>query len=205
MPSRNIVKEYAADSYYHIYNRGVNKAPIYLDEQDYTVFLSLLKRYLDSKPTKDQYQREYQSFKKEIELLAFCLMPNHFHLLIFQNEEQLAIEKFMRCVITTYSMYFNKKYKRIGPVFQGPYKAVRIADQSYLEHISRYIHLNPIAWQTYEWSSLPYFMGAKHASWVKPKRIMDIFDGSQKTYNTFLEDYEDYKSELDLIKTIVAG
>ena len=102
-------------------------------------------------------------------------------------------------------MYFNKKYKRIGPVFQGPYKAVRIADQSYLEHISRYIHLNPIAWQTYEWSSLPYFMGAKHASWVKPKRIMDIFDGSQKTYNTFLEDYEDYKSELDLIKTIVAG
>ena len=82
MPARNIVKQYDVDSYYHVYNRGVNKRKIFVDDEDYVVFLGLLKRYLGSGNEKDKYNRDYQSFYEELDLLAYCLMPNHFHSMV---------------------------------------------------------------------------------------------------------------------------
>lgn len=192
MPSKNIVKEYAPDSYYHIYNRGVNKRLIFRDDQDYAVFLNILKRHLSDEVIKDNFGREYDNFGSEIELLAFCLMPNHFHMFIYQSENWRALEALMRRVVTAYSMYFNKKYKRVGHLFQDSYKASRIDDEAYLQHISRYIHLNPVNYKDYEWSSYKTYTGKVDYKWVKPKRILDIFNSTNE-YISFIDNFKDYK------------
>ncbi len=115
MPNRNIVKIYSPDSYYHIYNRGVNGRTIFKESGDYAVFLNLLKRSLDDQPAKDKQGREYPWLHRDIELLAFCLMPNHYHLLVYQKDDKNAITKLLiRGVCTTYTVYFNKKYRRAG-------------------------------------------------------------------------------------------
>jgi putative transposase len=203
MPSRNIVKQYT-EGYYHIYNRGVARSPIFLDDQDYLVFLSLLKRYLDKQPEKDNSGRTYISLNKEVSLLAFCLLSNHFHLLIYQQDEPKSITILMRCLLTSYTQYFNKKYKRVGHLFQGIFKASLISSDEYLTHISRYIHLNPKNYLKWQWSSLPYYLNKQHAEWVQPSEIMRIFNNSTDEYLTFLKDYEDYKKELDALKLELA-
>lgn len=203
MPSKNSVKIYAPEGYYHVYNRGVNKQNIFEDEADYTVFLSLLKRYLCEEPARDKYDREYPYYGKDIMLLAFCLMPNHFHLFIYQKEANM-MTALMRGLLTSYTGYFNKKYKRIGHLFQGVYKASLIKNDSYFEHISRYIHLNPDNYKNYEWSSLPYYLGKKHAEWVRPQRIMENFNNDPTLYEQFLDDYENYEKSLDDINYSLA-
>ncbi len=105
MPGKNRVKVYAPDSYYHIYNRGVNKRSIFLDNYDYSVFLNLLKRYLGKEQAKDKSGREYNNLYGDIELLAFCLMPNHFHLLLYQKDEN-AMSTLMHGVTTSYTIVF---------------------------------------------------------------------------------------------------
>lgn len=197
MPSRNIYKEYLPESYYHIYNRGINKQPLFRDDQDYRVFLSFLKRYLGGESGKRTSGALYPSFKGRVELLAFCLMPSHFHLLIYQNDAG-SMTMLLRSLGVSYSMYFNKKYDRLGPVFQQRYKAARINDDSYLLHISRYIHLNPDSYKAWQWSSLPYYLGNYQADWVKPDRILELFEGED--YSRFVEDYTDRRSELEEIK-----
>src|ERR1043166_5683188 len=122
MASRNLEKIYLEESVYHIYNRGINKRRIFLEDVDYAVFLNLLKRYLDKEPTKDRKGREYEWLHNRIELLAFCLMPNHFHLLLYQKDPE-AMTRLLRGVCTSYTGYFNKKYKRMGPLFQDRFKA----------------------------------------------------------------------------------
>ena len=150
MPARNTIKIYAADCYYHVYNRGVEKREIFLDEQDYSMFLHLLKLYLSPKELEEPLTRRdlvrarlAQSVGDEVKLVAFCLMPNHFHLLLKQSTKTGMI-KLMRKLSTTYAMYFNDRYNRVGTLFQGPYKAIAIDTEPYLLHLSRYIHLNPI-------------------------------------------------------------
>lgn len=202
MPSRNRIKEYVPDSYYHIYNRGVNKRSIFLDPQDYAVFLNLLKRYLDTQPTKDYKGREYDWLYNQLELLAFCLMPNHFHLFIYQ-QEPTAMTRLLRGVCTSYSMYFNKRNGRIGPLFHGRFKASRIQRDEYLQHISRYMHLNPTNYKDWEFSSLPYYLGTKRAGWVRPERILDLFNKDE--YPEFVSDYSSHKRELDKIKYELAN
>ena len=195
MPRKNVVKEYASDNYYHIYSRGVNKSEIFLDEEDKTVFLSLFKRYLSEEAFLDQEQRGYQSYRDEIDLLAYALVSNHFHLLIYQKYNERAIVEFMRSLITSYSMYFNKKYQRQGPVFQSSYLASRIDDDSYLEHISRYIHLNPDGWETSTDTSIDYYRGDRKADWIKPDLILELFDDNPLLYIEFIHDYDPESEE----------
>lgn len=153
MPGGNARKQYAENSYYHIYNRGVEKRLIFQDSQDYGVFLSYLKEYLSPKNEEElrnklsDFNISYKerdkilkllrlnNFADEISLLAFCLMPNHFHFQIKQIGE-LSIDKFMNSFGTRYSMYFNRKYKRVGPLYQGVYKAVLITTDEQLLHLS---------------------------------------------------------------------
>lgn len=197
VPGRNIYKDYVADSYYHVYNRGVNKQQIFRDKADYVVFLSLLKRYLGSEESMTLGGRIHPSFKNEVEVLAFCLLPTHFHLLIYQHDQE-TIKLFLKSLSVSYAMYFNKKYKRKGPVFEQRYRASRISDDSYLLHISRYLHLNPDDYLNWRWSSLPYFLSKKRADWLKPKRLLSMFEG--ENYLEFLKDYKDQRNELEIIK-----
>lgn len=198
MPGRNVYKSHLPDSYYHVYSRGVNKQPIFLEEQDYAVFLNLFKRYLSKEPSKDSKGREYPNYHGQVELLAYCLMPNHVHALIYQHDKK-AMMLLFKAIMTTYVMYFNKKYKRVGPAFQSRYKASQIMNDTYLLHISRYIHLNPKNYQKWPYSSLPYYLSRQTADWVKPKRIMELFD-DRKEYQEFVADYEGHKEALEEIK-----
>ena len=162
MPAKNSVKEFVSDSYYHIYNRGVEKRIIFKDEQDHAVFLSYLMTYLlpkdevalravianpgSTSKEKDKALKALRlnNFADSITLIAYCLMPNHFHLLVKQTEE-MTIDSFMQSFCTRFSLYFNRKYRRVGPLFQGLYKAVRIVSDEQLLQLSRYIHRNPIS------------------------------------------------------------
>jgi len=208
MPSRNVIRRFTEGGIYHVYNRGVEKRDIFMDEQDYAVFLHLLKFYLSPPDPNDthpsvQFQnysvirpRPLENLNNEVELIAYCLMPNHFHLLLKQSVND-GVTNLLRRISTTYAMYFNKRYKRVGYLFQGPYKAAHVENDSYLLHLSRYIHLNPLELTrfllvNYPYSSYQYFLGNKHATWLKPKIILDYFDKSKLL--PFLNKYPSYQN-----------
>lgn len=195
MPARNTIREYDAPAYYHVYNRGAGRMAIFQDSQDKSRFLSLLERYLSD----EDDNKLYPTY--DLELLAYCVMSNHFHLLIYHGADPTAITQLMRSVATAYSMYYNRKYKSYGHVFQGVFKSSRITNESYLQHISRYIHLNPETYITYKWSSLPYYLGAQTPDWLNPERLLDM---SPTDYAKFLEDYSDRRAVLKEIKEHLA-
>lgn len=195
MPSRNTIREYDTPAYYHIYNRGAGGMAIFRDAQDKNKFIALLERYLSNSPDFDAYPTY------AIELLAYCIMGNHFHILIYQENEPTAITQFMRSVSTAYSMYFNRKYKSHGHVFQSVFKASRITNEAYLAHISRYIHLNPQTYKTYKWSSLPYYLGIQAPDWIKTDRLLTM---SASEYSLYLEDYKDKRQPLKEINEQLA-
>lgn len=197
MPHRNVLRELAADTSYHCYNRGVERRDIFMDAQDYRVFLTRLKLMLSDpeslKNDKAPERVRIKSFFGRIELHAYCLMPNHFHLLLHQVSDDSMVE-FMRTLSTSYTMYFNKKYERVGSLFQGRYKARRVDNAAYATHISRYIHLNalsmPGGYERYEYSSMQFLKEPYIApSWFDPSRLLDDFGGSYDTYRKFVEEY----------------
>lgn len=196
MPTRNAIKEYVADSYYHIYSRGVNKEKVFLDDADKVHFLSLLKRYLSKERVKAKNRTVYKYFGDEIEMLCYCLMNNHIHLLVYQVEDD-SVARFMRSLMTSYGMYFNKRHNRVGPVFQSRYLARRIDGDTYLHHISRYIHLNPHKWRGYKFSSIGYYLDGHHAEWLHTTRIMELFNHDIKKYEQFITDYSENEEMRD--------
>ncbi|MBI2588985.1 transposase [Candidatus Saccharibacteria bacterium] len=198
MPAKNRIKIYVPEAFYHVYNRGLDKQLIFIDNTDYSVFLSLFKRYLANETVKDPSRRTYEKLANEVELLAYCLIPNHFHLLIYQIDS-MGMPKLVQRVLTSYSMYFNKKYKRTGPLFQDTYRASQISSDEYLQHVSRYIHLNPKNWRHWDFSSLRYYQGSQKADWINVSRVLRIFRNN-KEYLEFVADYEDYKRSIDEIK-----
>ncbi|MDZ7744630.1 MAG: transposase [Candidatus Saccharibacteria bacterium] len=203
MASRNSRKIYIENTHYHVYNRGVDKRKIFLDDEDYSVFLNLLKRYLSREPAKDTKGRQYPWLYNDIELLAFCLMPNHFHLLVYQLEEN-ALKNLIKNVCGSYTSYFNKKHKRVGPLFQDRFKASMITSDEYLHHISRYIHLNPVAYKEWPYSSLPHYLGYKSVEWIQPTRILELFTDAHD-YLKFVEDYKEHKDMLTEIEHSLAS
>lgn len=203
MPSRNVLKDDLSDSYYHVYFRGGNRSRIFREPADYERLLQLFARYLSLQESKNTAGLSFPNYSNRVELLAFCLMPNHVHLFIYQHQ-QGDMTEFMRSLLTSYSMYFNKKYKRTGPLFESRYKASRITSDAYLQHISRYIHLNPKHWREYEYSSLPYYLHQVSDDWIDPEKILELFS-SPAEYLQFVEDYEDAKEIMDILKLELAA
>jgi putative transposase len=221
MPSRNTVKSYEPESMYHVYNRGVDKRIIFVDERDYLVFLSFLKYALLSDEELKNYevidegvisQASRFNLRREglhgsVELVSFCLMPNHFHLLLYQYDID-GITRLMRSVATGYVLYFNKRHKRVGTLFQGRYKASKINSQGYWDHISRYIHLNPLDinqdYKTYQYSSYRNYIGEFNAEWLKPGLVLDSFSSTEE-YEKFVEEYIPEKEELKKLKELLAN
>lgn len=206
MPAKNILKLYIENSYYHLYNRGVEKRIIFQDNQDYRVFLSYLKTYLSplkgakEKPTGRPRQRPLNNYHQQITLLSYCLMPNHFHLLLKQKPTE-GIERFMRSLGTRYVQYFNKRYERVGPLFQDTYKAVLVETDNQLLHLSRYIHLQGILLGSY--SSYADYLGKRKTEWLQPEEILSFFKTAQRTslkdilsYESFVEDYQQPPPEI---------
>ncbi len=181
---------------------------IFEDEQDYKTFLKYLKEALSPPPDPKFLKivvplqgasfkgvpRQPKNFQEQIELLAFCLMPNHFHLLIRQSNPE-SMESFMRSVVTRYSMYFNKRYERVGKLFQGHYKACLVDDENYLLHLSRYIHINPLEYENNlknAYSSYRNYLGLIKTEWVKPELVLSFFDKADKTFFSGINTYENF-------------
>src|SRR5690606_32052011 len=108
MPSRNVLKIDIPNTYYHVYARGHSRQNIFVDTADYDFFTKLIARYLSKEQQHDRVGVVYPHLHGKLELLSYCLMPNHFHLLFYQVEEG-AMTLFMRGLMTSYSRYFNKK------------------------------------------------------------------------------------------------
>lgn len=191
-------KQYIEGGYYHLYNRGVEKRNIFLDQQDYSVFLSYLKSYLLPKdenelrnklsnPNINYKERakilkalQLNNFFGEITLIAYCLMPNHFHFFVKQNHSY-SIDKFMQSFLTRYVGYFNRKYGRVGGLCQDVYKAVSIDHEAQFIYLSKYIHKQAFVPQKdgsiklIQPSSLEDYLQKRHTEWVHPEEVLDYF------------------------------
>ncbi len=145
---------FVPNEYYHIYNRGNDKRIIFHDNDDYSHFVKLL-YLLNSKRkiTLRDIAKDIFSFDREKLLVyigSYCLMPNHFHILLTQTEDG-SISKFLQKLSTAYSMYYNKKYKRTGGLFEGKFKSQYIDTEIYLKYLFSYIHLNPVKLIQKDW------------------------------------------------------
>ncbi|PIR74896.1 MAG: hypothetical protein COU35_00015 [Candidatus Magasanikbacteria bacterium CG10_big_fil_rev_8_21_14_0_10_47_10] len=193
-------KIFRAGEYYHIFNRGVGKTDIFLDESDHIFFLRRLRENVVPEKVPFSERREPSPggyVRKEMPpgsfaLICYCLMLNHFHLLIRQ-ETDLPVSKLLLKIGTSYSKYFNQKYERIGGSFQDAFKAVNINTDSYLLWLSAYIHQNPKVaglvenLENYQWSSYPDYIGARNGTLCEKGIILSQFDNKQD-YKKFVED-----------------
>jgi len=142
--------------YYHIYNRGNSKQKIFNDKVDYYRFLGLMYVCNQKENFKVDNLKKNENFfdlEKNTNLVnvgAYCLMPNHFHLLITQTEDG-NISKFLQKLTTAYVMYFNKKYDRTGGLFEGKFKSRHADSDRYLKYLFSYIHLNPVKLIDKDW------------------------------------------------------
>lgn len=139
-----------------------------------------------------------KNFFGEINLLAYCLMPNHFHLLLNQSRAR-SIDDLTSSIMTRYVMYFNKKNSRTGPLFQGVYKAVLVESETQLLHLSRYIHRNPLCLNGGRahqklYTSLPDYLSKRKTEWIKPEIILSYFSKTnlRNSYFSFVEEADDF-------------
>jgi len=198
--------EFANGEFYHIYNRGVDKRQIVLDQTDADRFIESLEDFNSVEPIGSIYEHSFEKnsvlskkSKKLVNLVCYCLNPNHYHLLLEQLVDG-GIEKFLHRLGMGYSKYFNHKYQRNGALWQGRFKSVYIDDNEYLLHLSAYINLND---QTHQLghpvsklvrSSWGEYLGSAKNNLCRPTMILEQFNQAK--------DYEEFALEaLELIKT----
>lgn len=149
--------QFSLGEFYHLYNRGVEKRTIYLDFYDHQRFVELL--YVANTTTPVNLRNlkrdkksvfDWERGDSLVAIGSYCLMPNHFHILLTPLQEG-GVSTFMNKLCTSYSMYFNKKYKRTGSLFEGKYKAKYVDSDEYLKYLFSYIHLNPVKLIQSDW------------------------------------------------------
>ncbi len=222
--SRNMKRPiFTNDHVYHVYNRGVEKRITFTNDRDYLRCIHDLYEFNDQEPALNlghfltsqpssknievglryfQYNKpERPPRKLLVEILAFCLMPNHYHLLLRQKKDN-GISTFMQKFGTGYTNYFNLKYERVGPLFQGKFKAVEVETDAQLLHLPYYIHLNPVElveprwkdriiknWkgtitflESYRWSSYLDYIGKKNFPSVTSREWLTDIIGTPSEY-----------------------
>ena len=194
MPSKNTVREDVDNSFYHVYGRGSLGRVIFKTDEDKKTFLGYLKRYLGVKTIARSNGSKYPNYYGQVELLAFCVMGTHFHLCFWQKESGL-ISDLMKAVLVSYTAYYNKKYSVRGQLLESRFKSTRIDDDNYLLHLTRYIHLNPEDYRDYWFSSLGYYVAGLKEDWVRPDRLIEMFDLTAESYWDLLKDYEEQKEQ----------
>lgn len=162
---------------YHVYNRSINKELLYRSEENYRYFMQKFNQYLDSK----------------VDVLAYCLMPTHFHFFIRTVEESAVIEKAFKNLFIAYAKAFNVTYGRTGSIFQAKYKKDPIADDFHFTNVIAYIHLNPVkaglCKKQDDWKFSSYNAILGHANTkVKRDEVIEWF-GSKKNFIDFHESY----------------
>lgn len=207
---------------YHVYNRGINHQPTFTNKREYNRFLQTVRFYrfynLPLRLSKffllnsDRQKEIIESLKigkRLVEILAYCFMPNHFHLLLKQQEED-GIAKFLGNLLNSYTKYFNILNQRDGALFLDQFKAVRIETDEQLVHVSRYIHLNPYtgyviknlaALEIYTYSSFKNYITSEEG-FVSTELILGLFK-DKNTYKQFVFNQADYQRKLHKIKHLV--
>ena len=218
--------QFANDFLYHAYNRGTDKRKIFLDEKDYFRFIHDLYEFNNNSASFNVGFRFTKSKNyggppaiigsapaiitrdRLVDILLFCLMPNHFHLLLKELKNN-GIAKFMQKLGTGYTMYFNQRYKRSGVLFQGKFKGILIDKDEYLLPLSAYIHSNPVellelSWKekgikdfqktkeflnNYRWSSYLDCIGIKNFPSVIYNDILMSYFKNERGYEQYLTDY----------------
>jgi len=226
----------ANNEIYHVFNRGVEKRDIFLDESDYSYFVHNLyilndqnnrlntSRDFISKTSGDSTLMEVglPSIKREplVDIFIFTLMPNHFHLMLRQRVKG-GVSKFMQKLGTSTTKRFNEKYDRVGPLFQGKFKAVLVKKDAHFMYLPYYIHLNPMVLidgsptsinkkvgflEGYKWSSLPDYIGKKNFPSVISKDFLLEQFGNEKKYKKSIEKWlkhDDTKEMLSINEVLI--
>lgn len=211
MPSKYLLRNFAKGEIYHVFNRGVDQRLVFQDEADYELFLYYLYIYLTplEKVLRRYHGLPIRLFRKnlsdKVDLLAYCLMPNHYHFLVRAKEKD-GISQFMKQLSNAYTHYFNEKYKRSGVLFEGSFKAVHVLTNELVLHISRYIHLNPVVAglstdPEYKWSSYSEYINESPTKICQTKFILDFFP-SVYAYKKFVHDQKDYAKKLHELKGV---
>ena len=176
MPRRNI--QFYQGGYYHIYNRGAGKASIFRCTENYRYLLSLLKKVAK---------------ESQISIIAYCLLPNHYHWLVRQDGE-ISVEQLPSRVFNSYTRAFNKMFNRSGTLFEGRYKAIPVESDEYLRHLCRYIHANPVkhsmadSVELWPYSNYLEWIGQRPGTLVDPGFVQAHFSQAG-TYQAYVRSY----------------
>lgn len=211
------------DQIYHVYNRGVERRPVFTNKWEFKRGIDTLWYYrfsdlpfrlsrflnLPESERKQVLDNLNKGGQKLVEFIAYCLMPNHFHFLLKQLKDN-GISTFLSNFTNSYTKYFNTKQNRIGPLFEGVFKAVLVETDEQLVHLSRYIHLNPVTsyivktkdLEQYLWSSLPEYLNTSPEPICQKGHILSFFPSAQE-YRKFLLDQISYAQQIDKMKHLL--
>src|SRR3989338_1715779 len=219
-------RAFSANEIYHVLNRGVDKRKIFIDDGDYSRFLHDLFEFNDTEQVNNTAYcfrnrpnfndiasryigvREKKPRKLLVDVLAFCLMPNHYHLLLKPNFDD-GVTQFMKKLNIGYAKYFNEKYERSGALFQGRFKAIQVTEEAHFIHLPYYIHFNPLDLKTpewrerklkdpttaikflgeYRWSSHLDYLGKKNFPSVTQRDFLLEFFGGTKGYEDKIKNW----------------
>jgi putative transposase len=174
MPRRQVILQ--TGNYYHVYNRGNNRQLIFFERDNYIYFLRQLRNHL---------------IENGVDLIAYCLMPNHYHLLVYLKTDRFS--QLMQSFTLSYVKALNKRYQRVGSLFQGRFEAIHVDREEYLLHLTRYIHLNPVRAnivekaENWEFSSYQEYIDMRRGALSKIDEVRSHFN-SADDYRYFLED-----------------
>lgn len=204
---------FAIGEYYHIYNRGVDKRDVFLDDRDRMRFINtayVLNNFLEIPYRFDLQTLMPREFLKPreplVKIVAGCLMSNHFHFFVTPLQEN-GISKFLHKFGVSYTMYFNKRYERSGRLFESTFKARHVDSHDYASYLTQYIHLNPMdLFQTksgtgaveklenYMWSTLPDYLGKKSrfSQLLNGNFRDEVLDISKEEYRKLLKELFKY-------------
>ncbi|HSW53572.1 MAG TPA: transposase [Ignavibacteriaceae bacterium] len=180
MAKRNV--KFLKGKYFHIYNRGANKKKIFFEEENYFYLLKKLKHY---------------SKKYEFSVIAYCLLPNHYHF-VFRQDGDTPLNIPIAFLFNGYTKAVNKRYSRTGTLFEGPFKSIEVEDVNYLLELCRYIHRNPVddglvkKLEDWEFSNYLEWIGKRNGSLVDLKLRNKYFSDSDK-YKSYVENYKSIK------------
>jgi len=211
------------EQFYHVFNRGIERRAIFSNKREFDRALNTLKYYryanvpfkfskflVQTEENKTNLLKSFNIKENElVEIIAYCLMPNHFHLLLKQIKDN-GISKFISNLTNSYTKYFNTKHERVGALMQGIFKAVRVETDEQLIHLSRYIHLNPVSsfvikeqdLNNYPWFSYREYLGLEKDEFCAKEYVLNNFK-TKEDYQKFVLDQLSYAQELERIKHLL--
>ncbi|KKQ73620.1 MAG: hypothetical protein US94_C0030G0004 [Berkelbacteria bacterium GW2011_GWB1_38_5] len=208
---------------YHVISRSIANYQVFNTDNDYLRMIQLLRFYQrQNPPTKySQFLRSdsaqnmgfsqyfkmvLKDYEKLVEIIAYCLMPNHIHLVLKQLQDK-GISIFMSNVLNSYTRYFNLLHKRKGPLWESRFKHILVEKDEQLLHLTRYVHLNPSSANLVQKPEL--WKPSSYLEYIKPSIDQltyheDLFEMDPKNYQKFVNDRKDYQRQLSIIKKIIS-